>query len=978
MLSAVGTNSVIQATQGQYLTIERQFTSDADLSGELIRFTPFFYLENTENPIPNSYLFSRSYSTGTMTAQNAANANVSAELEVINTFNFIIRYSFFVWYDTKGYLSDTGYVNSTLLNIFDPIEKNIGLYVSASQETTLYRQPVKISPFVASDALWTFQSSGTNIEGYEVGQNLTVKFNNSRSGLNFSNNYYIGVARVDQITNNGLFIDDMSMQFALIDNVPNQVDSLPYSCYVSGTGFNNRKCEAVINGTCLLENAKYQIFIVAKTTGNWISYLSPILSEAIPQNPLNIGTESGQITDIFGNSHATYCATGISACAPITIDYDIDIASHDAALLALGIPDTLKDTFVSLQAYITETIPDQVDENTVIGDTLQTDVSISSSTLSANVSVPAFGSFGGTKYVVFKAVFDLTTYTDTHYRVFKLSYDAPKEVLSYTLTDPSAATTDVICAEDTGNYTAAFTGVGTYSAYVSINGGNCVTNSDLITENPTNVQIDVDELPLEGQVCIYLLEEGTSTAEPCQDCEILDVFIRQRVTDNPSLMAIDIVTSDDVDMDILVVNQVKSSVNYTYSALSTSQFTTNQAITPGANSWGYFITFTNGSCTYRVAGQVLNIVSNSDPISDHVNLKLEATQTPCNPTETETDCEANNKSNLVWSCTPATQTISLTWNDTFTDTIDTDVSSCISNGVVTSPCPASIIGEEEVFVSRTITFTNGCVIHVSQDIVCKDDSTLNCQNSQSVTVSYVDKSFTVTTVDSFTSTPTNTAITYSVDNGVTFLPYTGETTTEGQQIIVRSYVEFDDGCPDLEKIVTANNSSSTQLAYQKFRQVFTEPTGDSVTITKNDGNVTDNHNHVFVFLNGVLLSNSNEIQYSKVGPVFTFTKNASSYDLTGKTVDIHFWAEVDASTIGLPLRQLFTPTISTTSVTVTVGTVPDDMTNYWVYIGGQNILDIIGITFTKVGNVFSFFEDDMVTPYDVINRNVEIVFHENI
>lgn len=900
MLSFVGTVPSIQAAQGQYVEVEQKFTSDISLASSLIRFNPALFIDQASKVLPTGHMFERAYTTGAMSIKDKDNNNYEATLTVIDNFNFKIKFGFLMVQDIGGYASLETYFNET---VFDPdgnqnsvyrsVKKNIGFRVIAGVSEINHKIPISANLFFENYDNWSFKTGGKPIEGFKSGSDLEITYTGR---TDIGNNYYFGLIRTDQIGGTGHFRDDYSLKYAFIDSSINQIADLSVTGISSAESFNSGVARITIAGSQLKTDAKYRAFIAFQLKGIWVSQLSEELTDTDPQNPITSGTEVVRIIDQFGNIETNSCASGLAPHGDVQVQWEIDKATFNADLTNNGISGTINDYFEGIEGFITNVLPANIDQDSRLGDPILVNVQHSNTKITAVVDVSPEDNYSGSKFVLLKATFNYGDYKDYQVQVFQLSYDAQLEALTATIKDPDGATVDLICQDSvfasSGDFKAEFSGVSPYKAFASVNGGDSV-ESDIITdEQATYLNFDKDKIAVGSQVCLFLVKDGSTANKTCEDCDDLAVFIQQSMGDNSSQMIVDIIASKDVNMDILVVNQVTSKINHSYTVSSQSSFQQTISVTPGVNKWGYFVKIMDGDCTYSIRGIVLSINTEDGPYASQYQKSITANENPCGLNDAATTC--NNTTSLDVTCNPTTHAITIAWNDSFFDTSASDESSAIVDGATpVSPAPLSYSGATNVIIKRKVTFSNGCVLEINQPIKCILDSSLTCNNSRDIEATTANDELSITVTDSFTSTTAEDKTEYTLDGGTTWKAWTGTPVPldKTELIRARTFASFTDGCPDIYKEIPVFFPAPKN--YTPYNEIFEygDETGNQFTITVNNGKLHEaNPQTYFLYWRGQLITNQDEMTYTISNGVISVFYESSPYTVVpGDTFQLIFF-----------------------------------------------------------------------------------------
>ena len=186
-----------------------------------------------------------------------------------------------------------------------------------------------------------------------------------------------------------------------------------------------------------------------------------------------------------------------------------------------------------------------------------------------------------------------------------------------------------------------------------------------------------------------------------------------------------------------------------------------------------------GLDTFNSAGNLINI-TDQEP--------------DCDCPDDQSDC--NNSVSIDFECVGNTINLSLVSN--YGSPVDTEEFLCSTDGVTYIPCPATISGEERVFVLVDVSFTDGCdPIHVEQEIICVE--TLDCPQSTMVSEGVDENcllqlSFTDNfgTANALEDTLTIGGQSFSPASSYAPIQLSGSGEVTAERVVI-----FDNGCPDL-------------------------------------------------------------------------------------------------------------------------------------------------------------------------------------
>lgn len=360
-LQVTSSSSNISGSMGQFVTNCCLITSDNSMTGLPINVNPALFA-NSPNQIPltNSNQWIETYPSAPGTyplnfVGGNTNKNHNISIEVIDDKNAKICIDFFFLSDLNGYISDTAYSN---FNIFNQSPSGyLNLFIEVGGENVVCSTEVDVNEFcAASDISFEIQN-----EGFCPGEDLNICFTSSYlSGI--SNNFYVGFLNVSGINNNSPFEEDFNLSYGLVGGGISSVSDLENSCLKSGSGFisdgaSQTKANVVIEGSCISEGSKYQIYIVYQKNGQWQSCISePICQKSDANLPVIDGSViSCCVKDATGVTYNDCCLKNIAPCGSLEVCFKVNRAALEADFANAGLTGTIESYLSSCEIYESNT-----------------------------------------------------------------------------------------------------------------------------------------------------------------------------------------------------------------------------------------------------------------------------------------------------------------------------------------------------------------------------------------------------------------------------------------------------------------------------------------------------------------------------------------------------------------------------------------------------------------------------------------------
>ena len=758
VITPIGRVSQINGSQGQFIVKRVRFQSNEALTGKTIYFNPGLYTSSA-SASPVTSLYSVAYPAfNTVTEMTLlgsdSDQNYKVAIESLDAFTFEIIYSFFILPNQGGYQPASPISNNSFADIQSISGINVGYFVRVDSDTGSKDVPIFADRWCPNGTVeWaTNLTNGSSTNGYIAGSDLVVSFGTQGP---VSSNFFVGFYRKSSIGNNDDIVSDLEMHYAEVSSTLNDVNdavgnALPRAAITAGTPINqvgslDAQGNFTIDGSYLI-NGTYGVYVVFQQGSQWKSCLLEI-SEGTVQECAH-GDFEVTISDLMGNSVMADFATGLSECATVDVTVQMDKASYNAQLAALGFTGTYDDNFVGVSADV-DGISINADNDTV---TFQID--------------PA--GLPGTRTINVVFTFEVDGEIHNITKQVTLNFGVMSTMITGETEDPLGNQATVICDEDEGIYTfVPDTPIAFDEIFSNLNGGD-------YTANLVNNSLELDTSTLnEGDiVCVKLLSTSgpidTNECE-CPDCDDLEV---QMVFAQDVPGEINAIFTFPKNGTILVTELIQN-----LSSSGTGSSVELAVQHPSAHE--YFVQFTDeDGCEYEILIETPSFAQEGYTINVQM-VKLTQVQPDCDCDTEDTDCQ--NSSVFTIACDEATQTIDVDVTDTFASTILTDtITVQIGNGVPTNETfPYQSIGNEEIIVRRTVVFDDDCELYMEQRVVCEEydgtpPATIECDYSVfDILCSYDTdtEEFSVTTTGDTSNLVLNNIV-FTL-NGSAEIPYNG-------------------------------------------------------------------------------------------------------------------------------------------------------------------------------------------------------------
>lgn len=776
-------NPIISAG-GAFIKKELQFKSSTSLTNRVLNLDIAFYGANTFVLVPGTaYSIMYPFAAGTYEMQGIRK-NWKVEIQIIDSYNFIIKHSFFITRNYGGFLSKNKINGSTAFDIEDEINSSIYYNLESVDRTKSnrpverggYALPVKISPTCEKSFEFTLRNDDLDlIEGYTTNEDLTIDFKINES---VNNTYYIGIYREDAIADVDDIVSGIGLQYGFVNGGAIQtVDvDIPKVVFSEIKGFKTIAGESYsytkINGAYLKPNGTYRLLLVYQIGGAWFSCLSPQIIEFYQKKTIGPLISIG-ITDSFGNFGVSPCAHGLLKNREIKICAQVNKASYETKLDQLKIGGTYDSRIYKVNAFLSKY---QLSRS---GEYLS--VTTGTNTYCVNYKHDSNDTYA---FVTFEFIFQMDGYKDRVYKVVELKYEETIETITPIITNPIGDPTKIICDEESGLYT--ITNLPTNCVHkVSVNKGSYQANSVLSGNKINSTKMNIGD-----EICITSSCGGTLEVTPPIDpdttkCE--KVSYKMKVYTNKQ------------------TNQVYTFV-YTTGGASTQSIQVN-----GDLSNQEFLSETPFLVLYEDSRGVIKYEIET------VITKIDCIQIPL--------IARSNWASFNYTINEDTQTANFSYFLANSSPLESEEYLMSFDGINFIPGSSSVTGEDKIYLLYKANFTdNSPSIQIEQ--VIEVPKKVTCNNSRSIQLSEVSGELIINITSAITSTKTTDDLYVSLDDGETYEHFdllgTGYTPIKlngGEIVRAHTYTAFLKDCADLEIEATltikeniTNNSCDTAYA----------------------------------------------------------------------------------------------------------------------------------------------------------------------
>lgn len=789
---------ILQTSIGKYESIKVTFVSDTMLTGKVLKFNPGIYTGAIPLQLNDAFKILYPAVAGPYDFIKVNCKNHNAYITVIDAFNFTIEYRFFVSKNYNGYFPVIPYNNATAFQ-GSSFSGKLGFCIGVDSNYFVVTKDIEINAFCSGDIDF-------DDDGFIPGQDLDVSIETNGT---VSNNFYIGLMKLDSISNSVDIVPGLVQNYAKIDGYVNQVHDLPYSCFKSGNGFiqtgQKSRASVVIDGSCLQEGSTYQLYAVYYQNGQWKSCTSAEINQT-SEKPGIEPIVTVTFTDEFGNVSDKACNRGLAKSVKVSMCVTIDVADYDAKLIMAGYTGTFTDYLETVKAYKAS------------GSSSLTGTPLAVVSAHPEYCVNDFIS-DESGFVVIQFTMNFPGYKDIINVPFEIVYDAVENDVDIVVSDAEGVVNEM-CEGGTYNLSENYS---TCLIKQSINGGSYV-NSNILS----GTNIDVSLIPEDSTICMKAICDNTTFVGDCVCPECTDEIITATIIQNTCSFGLlnGSITIDSDNVEGLTVYIWDQNHIYNLFAAYVNSNTVNFNVElPPIYEYEKDILYetiivqlTNG-CIYQLSNAIIVHTEGENP--SECEVMQEVTLDHDGISEADCDCpeealECNNYASMSYVCDPETQTVDIILNSNIESAIESEAFLCSFDGGITFiECPATVTGEANIFVTYDASFSDGCEsIHVEQVISC--GIAVECANSRTIELEYSSGQLIITLTDSFTSVILSDKLFVSLDGGVNYTEYDPSSSysavdLEGdEKIVVYSDIVFEDECNDLHIIATLDLTSETE------------------------------------------------------------------------------------------------------------------------------------------------------------------------
>ena len=334
---------VLQTPLGKYESIKVSFVSDTMLTGKVLKFNPGIYTGTLPVNLNDAFKILYPAVAGNYDFVKVNCKNHKAFITVTDAFNFTIEYRFFVSKNYNGYFPDIAYNNASVFEGTSFTGK-LGFAINVDNNYFVASRDIEINQFCSDEMDF-------DDDGFIPGQDLEVLIETNST---VSNNFYVGLMKLDSISNSADIIPGIVQNYVKIDSLVNQVADLPFSCFKSGYGFiqtgQKSRASVTIDGACLHEGSTYQLFAVFYQNGQWKSCISGEINQT-SEKPGIEPLVTVAFTDEFDNVSTKACNKGLAKGTKSSLCVTIDVSDYDAKLIIAGYTGTFTDYLESVKAF---------------------------------------------------------------------------------------------------------------------------------------------------------------------------------------------------------------------------------------------------------------------------------------------------------------------------------------------------------------------------------------------------------------------------------------------------------------------------------------------------------------------------------------------------------------------------------------------------------------------------------------------------
>lgn len=825
MLTVGALPSLLHGSQGQYVSASAQFNSDTVLTGTVLTASTGQFVSNAR-PSGSVTAWQIIYPTVPGTYAMAytlpdVRRNHTVSITVIDAQTFSIDVDLILKSDYNAY--EENYVPDNndpfeLSGVFTGSSKFLGIRVQSGSNRSTQYVPVNVRAFCEEQVSFQFSEDTSGI----IDVNVTI------DGI-ANSTFFAGLYNTSVATNGSAFPDDTGFNYAGINNGPYPVADFDSACIVGGAGFVGSGANSTalirLDENCLTDGA-YRLYVVYQIGGQWHSCEYDGFLGPINERRATVGDFTCTIDDGLGNIYDECCVSNLPTCASPTVCVSPDVGSFNDIYVSSGQGGVFGDYFDGVTAFVLDSIPSN--PSNING----APISVTMDGFSACATYSPPSGFSGVKYILFRYQMGYFGSLDFLNIVTQLSFNGSTESIDFTATYPDGSVVgNFICAESEGPITITYdaTNYGTCELSQSLDGG-AATAANVVSYVPGTIIVDVSDIPVGSQLCYQLCCISSATPTPC-DCSYCEPISYQFQQDTCSFaegqsqgtvnfsFSLSGVLSSEVS-DVLIETSTGETFSGTTAALNGS------FVVPYSNpvNVGYIaiIELVNG-CVYTLPPVFLQTVGSDESTACVATQSGQSSATDCDCSTDEDTC--NSFAAIVPNCSDGV--IDFTTTQSLNNPVDTDTLECSIDGTTYGPCSLPFTGPE-LFVRRTISFTDGCPdLVVNQYIDCVTDAI--CNNSINLAIAVNGNTVTLVATGNYSSIPTSEFVYYSTDNGATFFPYTSPFNVSANTTVI-AYAEatFADGCPIVtsatitEVVGTCDYSGfSVECSFNEATQLFT-------------------------------------------------------------------------------------------------------------------------------------------------------------
>lgn len=782
MLTLTSFPSSIRGALGQYQSLECNFVSDLQLSGQMLDVQVVIgaNISNWRLLYPNA---------GGTYAMNfiSGHENYQVDLIVNNDLSFDIQVRFF---QTNGTGNSTFFTEGGTETMV--VTPSIGGNSATCTSVVNYGIGCDLN----------FQLSN-QADGYIPGQNLSINITSTEF---LGNNMYAQLVSKTGVVDSDDVVNGLGMSYAMISDQAYNVGTLPNPC-LEGFGFYQlgpySTAQVTIDANCLIDCQEYCLNIIYQKGGVWYSCKLD-LRQATTYPPI-FGDISYLLTDMVGQTFNSGCIRGLVKCQTVDYCVTMDKATFDTRAAEAGLAGTFDDFFSNVTAVL--------GSQNGVGQSIQ--VVGTDSTTSYQACVNNLNIDFDHKWITFVWRFLINGQVYNIKVVVELEANGVEFEPTLTITNADGDdVTQCLCSEDETNIFIQLHETYDPSNCVVLfgeNGFEFQNHPAVISFDGTQIEIDQSLLNEGKEYCYKIicsegdLIEDCSGCDPCPPIEI--TFEGEVDEDGFAVLYVAQLNAANYDVQIECVSNGAPAENCTEAFPGAGVQLVSISIYDKASGCSYFfddpdnevqIVGIPGGTQYPFGGYLAGpyVLQPTEPYPDDCE--------GCEEEPTSVPCESIIAPSVMGECTDDGQ-IQLTFTDGNLFDINSDSGwECSTDGVNYSPCPADgLIDSSTVHVKRCITFNNCPSINVQQSYDCGIGRPTDeeCQNTVSLLVAENgDGTFDLDVSGTYTSSNVQESICVTVGDFTEeyfAFPITLNI-PEGLNVSAIAKAVFDDGCPDVQ------------------------------------------------------------------------------------------------------------------------------------------------------------------------------------